>query len=50
MDYKLETILSRVTELTDDLEVVSTEVASLQKRAGEIKQEIKNLLQEFYSA
>lgn len=49
MDYKLESILSRVTELEDDLEVVSREAASLHKRAGEIKQEIKDLLKEFYS-
>lgn len=48
MDYKLNAILSRVETLTSDLEDISREAASLHEQAEGIKQEIKDLLKEFY--
>ena len=48
MDYKLEKILNRVTELADNLEIVRGEITQLQKEAASIKQTIKDLLKEIY--
>ncbi len=48
MEYKIEKILSRVTELTDNLEIVNREITSLQKEAEAIKQELKVTLKDFH--